>query len=91
MSPTADDKQIIREKILRQAHASGPRGITAEVAQRGVALAGFALESNQIALELHYLTDKGLLSIGAAALSAGARRFAITAAGIEYLESEGLA
>lgn len=84
-------KQLTREGILGDLAAVRPSTVPANTLLQGRRYAGIPLSEAQLTNELDYLIDKGLVEKTAAALSAGAKRYRITAAGIDHLEAEGLA
>lgn len=80
-------KELLRDKLLQLAETSGRRGMTLAGFRNGVTANGFTLMDEELATELDYLTNKGLLTRQSAALSAGLHRYSLTAAGREYLEA----
>lgn len=84
-------KQLTREGILCDLHAARPATLPGSTLLQGRRYAGIPLSETALANELHYLEGKGLVEPKRAALSAGAVRYTITAAGVDHLEAEGLA
>jgi hypothetical protein len=87
----SEQKLLLRHALLRQLAAAAPATLPPETLRHGAQLAGFALTPAQLETELDYLAGKNLLAQTPAALSAGLRRAALTAAGRDYLEAQGLA
>jgi len=85
-------KELLRESVLLQLHAARPVLLPLSTILRGVQLQGFDdLDERGIESELTYLHAKNLISFTRAKISHGNRRFGLTAEGVEYLESKGLA
>lgn len=87
----AIQRELLRNRILIQYEASGNTGCTLPTIYTGVRLSGFRLEDEEIAEEVSYLLDKGLLTSVEKVLSPENVRYRITAAGRDYLAKEGLA
>lgn len=87
----ADQKQLTREGILCDLAAARPATLPLGTLLQGRRVAGIPTTLEQLQGELGYLADKDLVEETASALSAGAKRYRITAAGIDHLEAEGLA
>lgn len=85
------NKQHIRNGLLLQLESSSPVTIPLETLREGLRIAGFPLPNAFVLKELAYLQDKGLLDKSTHPLNPGLPRFGLTAAGRDYLESEGLA
>lgn len=79
--------ELLRNKLLQLAQTSGRQGMTLAGFRNGVKANGFTLMDENLTTELDYLTDKGLLTRQSAELSAGLDRYALSAAGREYLEA----
>ncbi len=83
----AEQKEFYRGNILAQLdNARVPT--LGEVLLIGLKCGGFPkTDAAEMEREIEYLVAKGLVSIDRGAISAGVKRYKITASGIEYLEA----
>jgi hypothetical protein len=90
---TSEDftSELFRNAILLQLESAAPASLTVPAIRQGVRLLGHRNDTASVLRELEYLTDKGLATPMDHPISKRTRRFRITAAGRDYLESEGLA
>lgn len=88
----ATTRELLRNSLLLQLTAGGERGLKIETLKLGAKLASFRLreDPDDVADELAYLRDKGLVAEVNMLVSPELRRQRITAAGRDYLASEGL-
>lgn len=91
MKLNAQTRELLRNNILIQYEASGRVGCPLPTIYLGVRIAGFKLDDEDIAEEVSYLLDKGLLASVEKTLSPENVRYRITAEGRDYLAKEGLA
>ena len=84
------EKEIVRQEILRQLHASAPAKLPAEMIRRLCNQLGLAVTDVELGRELGYLKGKGLVESERAELSQGIERWGIAAAGTDYVERERL-
>ncbi|GEM_PF-3227096 len=87
----AETLELLREKILMQCRAASSRGITIETILRGLQIAGYVVDQEQLERELRHLVSAGLIQpIAGASLTPALRRYGTTAAGDHELERRGL-
>ena len=83
----AQEKQFYRENILQQLDTSRNPTL-ANVLLIGLRCGGFPkTDETELEHEIQYLIAKGFVSIDTASISAGVKRYSITATGTEYLEA----
>ena len=83
----AQEKQFYRENILQQLDTSRNPTL-ANVLLIGLRCGGFTKTGEaELEHEIQYLIAKGFVSIDNASISAGVKRYTITAVGTEYLEA----
>ena len=81
------EKQFYRENILQQLDASRNPTL-ANVLLIGLRCGGFPkTDEAELEHEVQYLISKGFVSLDNASISAGVKRYTITATGTEYLEA----
>jgi len=79
--------QLRRQSALLQLEAaSREAGLPLATVVQGVQLAGHNVGADEVAKDLDYLLDKGLIRTSRAALSAACTRYHLTAAGVDYLK-----
>lgn len=88
---TAEDLDLLREKILIECRGASALGIPRDTIIRKCQRAGYAVDENIIDRELRHLASAGLIEdIKGAALTPALARYASTAAGNHELEKRGL-
>jgi hypothetical protein len=87
----AEQKAILRNRILSLLGAAGQRGLTIGPLHVGCTLEGFNVSPDQLDAEIESLEAKGLLAKEANAVNDAIIHFHITPAGMAHLEKEGLA
>jgi len=87
MNPTS--LELLRHCVLRQLATALPASLNIETLSLGLHSAGFDLSRELLHSELIYLTQKGLIEILQKPLNTSAR-YRLSAAGRDYLQSEGL-
>ena len=85
-----EQKELLRHAILLQLEAASPASLPADTILQGVKLAGHRIGSEILSKELQYLGGKELLREALKTITKSARRYLLTAAGIDYLEEQGL-
>ena len=84
-------RTLIRNAILQDLEAASPISLPLTTLEQGLRVAhAISATSAQIEKHLSYLVEKGFVEVTASAVSAGDKRYKLTASGREYLESEGL-
>lgn len=91
MSSDPSKKAFERQTILLVLEAAGTTPVPIDDLQRMLPLKSVRMGFTEIEKELDYLLGKGLVQAVTHDLSAGFRRWKLTATGRELLESEGLA
>lgn len=85
----ATDLELLRKCILAALSRLGDAGLPPEGIARHCEGAGFVLTPAELAAQLAYLADKGLLCERAGQLSAGLKRYTLSPAGRACLLSAG--
>lgn len=85
----AREQELLRKSLLTQLYPVGSTGLAAETLCNGAIIDGFEVSLETVTAELDRLDAKGQCAAKASALAAGARRYVITGAGIDLVESEG--
>lgn len=78
-------REQLRYNLLLQADAASSLGLTDAAYLCGARIQGYRVELEEIAAELQYLTDKGLVAPAPKAISPELARRRITAAGRDLL------
>ncbi len=87
---TPEQKELLRHAILLQIEAASPASLPADTILQGVKLAGHRIGREILSKELQYLGGKGLLKEKPKTITKSARRYQMSADGIDYLEEQGL-
>lgn len=87
---TADDIELLQEKILMLCHAAGRFGLPDARLLRALVKDGYALDQAALDRHLRYLLSKTWISPVEKELRPDLRRWETTAAGDEYLMKQGL-
>lgn len=87
---TAEDKEMMQEKILQLCNAAGKFGIPDDRILRTLNKAGYAIDQAELDRQLRYLKSKGFIAEAGKVLRPDLRRWETTAAGDEYLMQQGL-
>ncbi len=87
---TPEQKELLRHAILLQLEAASPASLPADTIFQGVKLAGHSIGREILSKEMQYLGGKALLKETQKTITKGARRYQLTADGIDYLEEQGL-
>jgi hypothetical protein len=88
---TPELREHYRQQILATLLITRPMSTRQADLNKLVASRGFADDEEGLARELAYLQSQGLVEPEAKLISPAVRRWRITAAGVAYLETEGLA
>ena len=84
---TPEQTEIYRKNILRQLDACRVPLLGAALLN-GLKWGGFeSTDAAEMELEIAYLVEKGFVRVVPDQISAGVRRYKITAAGIEFMEA----
>lgn len=81
---------LLRHALLLQLAASTPVALPESTLAEGLRIAGYNTLENELRGHLIYLEEKGCINQLPSELSAGLRRYRISAAGRDYLEREAL-
>lgn len=81
---------LLRHAILLQLSAAAPVPLPLATLAEGLRLAGHAIHSDQLCIQLDYLVEKGHIARACTELSSAVRRYRLTAEGRDYMEREGL-
>lgn len=81
------DTLLFRRSILLQLDVAYPVSLSIETISTGLKIAGFDFSENELLSSLHYLSEKGLLSLQISKISAEHKRAKLSALGKEYIES----
>lgn len=91
MKLNPEQKALLRQGLLLQLEAASPVSLPITTLAQGVRLAGFADRlDTEVRADLDYLVDKGLAIESTNEISAGLKRWKLTAEGREFLEGKGL-
>ena len=80
-----------RNAILLQLEAAHPASLAPDILVQGLQLCGHSIHQEILDKHLDYLLQKQLLITQKQQLSPSLSRYKITASGIDYLETQGLA
>jgi hypothetical protein len=84
-------RALMRNTLLIQLHDAAPSAVPVGTLWQGAKLAGFdEVSQRDVERELGFAVDKGEAEAVPHAQSAGLKRWRLTAAGRDFLESEGL-
>ena len=84
---TPEQKEFYRKNIMRQLDACRVPMLGAALLN-GLKWGGFeATDAAEMEREIEYLVEKGFVRVVADQVSAGVRRYKITAAGVEFMEA----
>lgn len=81
-------KEFIRRQVLAGLRPAGRYGMAPKYAVSFITAEFSGVKAEAVFEDIDYLAGKGLLEFFASPISAGDRRVRITAAGIDFLESE---
>jgi hypothetical protein len=87
---TAEDIELLQEKIVRLCHAAGRLGLPEERIKRALIKDGYGVDDPTLERNLRYLKSKGWIEEVEKDLRPDRRRWQTTAAGDEYLMRQGL-
>jgi Fic family protein len=87
---TAEDIELLQEKIVRLCHAAGSLGLPEERIKRALIQNGYGVDDDTLDRNLKYLKSKGWIEEVEKYLRPDRRRWRSTAAGDEYLMRQGL-
>lgn len=87
---TAEDIELMQEKILQLCHAAGRFGVPDEKILRALNKTGYAIDETILDRHLRYLKGKAWIVEVEKQLRPDLRRWETTAAGDEYLMNQGL-
>ena len=84
-------KELYREHILMSLCDAVGIGLPQDGILIGLKSQGYVTDQKELATQMEYLEDKGLIASKKSEVSVGVKRYRITAAGREYAEEKGLA
>lgn len=87
---TAEDIELLQEKIVRLCHAAGRLGLPEDRIKRGLIQNGYGVDDGTLDRNLKYLKSKGWIEEVEKELRPDLRRWQTTATGDEYLMRQGL-
>lgn len=90
MSMTAEDIEMMQEKILQLCNAAGKFGVPDARILRALNKATYPIDQDELDKQLRYLKSKGWIVEVKKELRPDRRQWESTAAGDEYLMSQGL-
>ena len=90
---TENRVESVRNELLMQGYANRPAARAIEKFVRAARLGGEFPDANatEFGREMEYLVAKGLMEERRSEIAQAERRYTITAAGVDYVEREGLA
>ena len=83
-------RELLRQRILGLLDAASSLGLREGSIHLQITAAGFETKPNEVAAEIVYLADKGFVTATDKPISPELKRWRITAAGRDYLATEGL-
>ena len=87
----AQQRTLCREAILMDLESASPASLPLSTLVHGMrAIRSITITKDQAAKHLSHLISKGFAQESSSAISAGDKRYSLTAAGRDFLESEGL-
>lgn len=87
----SQQRTLTRNALLQDLEAASPVDLPlSTLAQGARAVHAINVTNDQVEKHLKYLVEKGLVQEKNSAISAGDKRYSLTASGLDYLESEGL-
>lgn len=86
-----EQKKLLRDALVAGLVASAPVSLPIATLMGVARSAGFKIDEAELESHLSYIVGKGLAQVSTERLSAGVKRWASTAEGVDYAEAEGLA
>jgi len=87
---TAEDNELLQEKIVRLCHAAGSLGLPEDRIKRALIKDGYGVDDATLDRNLKYLKSKDWIEEVTKDLRPDLRRWKSTATGDEYLMRQGL-
>lgn len=85
----AERRALVRTCILRTAKNASPYAVSLQIIEYGLGTDGLHLGLDEILAELQYLVDAGSIAETPSTHTPAARRWRVTKAGVDQVETEG--